>query len=121
MIHTASLVHDDVLDESNTRRGEIPLHITTILTHKIGCWKVQTFDVFILSTACGGVTPSVVTASFSNTQVSKVCAANFALRTGRYAEYQAQARQPASPFKLTNEAHREVWRCDGPITMMIMS
>lgn len=52
MIHTASLVHDDVLDESNTRRGEICLQITTDLTHKIASKSssgVQTSYIFVHS------------------------------------------------------------------------
>lgn len=31
MIHTASLIHDDVLDDSNMRRG-MPLHLYMKLT-----------------------------------------------------------------------------------------
>ena len=31
MIHTASLVHDDVLDESSVRRGQSPCHVIAVL------------------------------------------------------------------------------------------
>lgn len=34
MIHTASLVHDDVLDECNTRRGEPILYIIARIHYK---------------------------------------------------------------------------------------
>ena len=44
LLHTASLVHDDVVDESEERRGQASVNATY---NNKGYWTVPVFDTFI--------------------------------------------------------------------------